>query len=63
LILLQDLHVELPQRSAGIDAELLRQRPPGAIEGEQRLPLPPRAIEGQHQQAPQNLPEGMTRDQ
>jgi pimeloyl-ACP methyl ester carboxylesterase len=58
-ILLQDLPMELLERRPRVDAELLGQRPPGAVERKQRLSLPPRPIEGRHQLAPQILPEGI----
>ena len=62
-VLAQDRLLELLQRPARLDPELLRQRPPGVPVGLERVGLPAAAIEREHQLSPEPLAERMPRDQ
>jgi hypothetical protein len=62
-ILLEDALLEVPKRRAGVDAEFVCQGASGPVEGVERLALPPGPVQGQHQLAPQRLPERVSGDQ
>jgi hypothetical protein len=55
--------VESLQGLPGIDTELLGQGPAGPVEGHQCISLSTRPVQGQHQLAPEALPERRPNDQ
>ena len=59
-ILLQDPLVKPQELRGGIDTQLVRQDLSGSLEGAQRLGLSPLSVVGQHQEAPEVLPPGMS---
>ena len=63
LVLAQHGRLQPAQLGAGVDAQLVAQVAAGVLEGPQRLRLAPAAVEGDHQQAPQPLPQGVGGDQ
>ena len=62
-VLGEDCAFEPAQSLAGLDAQLVDQRPARVLVGLQRVSLPVRAIEGQHQLRPQPLAVGMLVDE
>ena len=62
-ILAQDRLLELLQRRAWLDPQLVHQQPPPLAVPVERLRLPPRAIEGEHQLGARALPQRLLRDE
>ena len=62
-ILVEDRPLELLQRPARLDAELVEQGAPGVLVGSERLGLPPGPVERQHQLTTEALAERMLGDQ
>jgi hypothetical protein len=61
--LLQDVALELLQGRTRVDAELLRQKRPGVLEGTKGIRLPAATVQGQQQQLPEPLTVAVGRDQ
>lgn len=59
LVAAQDPGVRVRQLAAGVDAQLVREEPPGAVEPVQRLRLAPRAVQRRHQGRGEGLPHRM----
>ena len=59
----EDSGLEVLQLGARLDAELVDEMGAGALEGSQRLGLPPGSVEGEHELAPEPLPQRMVPDQ
>src|SRR5262249_57037155 len=55
-VLLEDRALELAQRVAGLDPELLHERPARALVDGERVGLSPGAVQREHQLATQALP-------
>src|SRR5262249_25403925 len=62
-VLAQDAQLELLQRGPRVDAELLDERPPSALEDGERLRLPVAAIQREHQLAAETLAKSVLRDE
>ena len=58
-VLAQDRALELLQRRARLDSQLVDERAPGGLVGGQRLGLAPRPVEREHQLAAQPLAKGV----
>ena len=59
LVLVEDVALELLERRAGLDPELLRERPPGVGVGVERVRLTAAAVEREHLLPAQALAQGM----
>ena len=54
-LLAKDLRIELLERAARLDPELVDEQPPAFVEGLQRVRLPAGPVERQHQLGPESL--------
>ena len=62
VVLFEDRGLEVSERRAGFDAELVAQDAPRPLVRAQRVGLPARAVEREHQLAPSPLPQRLRRD-
>jgi hypothetical protein len=63
IVLAEDRLLELPQRRARLDPELVDEHPPRGLVGLERLGLPAGAVEREHQLAAETLPERVLGDE